>query len=320
MKVSVVIPCYNAEAYIQRCLNALELQYYKDFEVICVDDCSTDKTAEIITKFIDRGIINIRFFRNAVNSGPATSRNYGIANAEGDYICFCDSDDWYSEDYISKMVGTAEKNDADMVFCGYKLIVNTTNRVIKHPFKIDSVSLSDKRKLLLAPVDALWSLMVRKNIISEVPQPNIRTAEDMAIIPILMVRSERFGCVPDCLYNYWSHAESASMSKKDKPSNDGFVSIKHIKDNVGDEYRQEVAFIGARNYVYGALLNRLRYNKDIEELNGVLEAFEKLFPEWHDNGYIKTLSPYKRLFLFFAHKRNFRLLRIMSQFHTLIVT
>ena len=297
MKVSVVIPCYNAEAYIHRCLNALELQYYKNFEVICVDDCSTDKTAKIIKEFINRGVINIRYFQNTVNSGPATSRNFGIANAEGEYICFCDSDDWYSEDYISKMVGVAEENDADMVFCGYKLIVNTTNRVIKHPLKIDSSSLADKRKLLLAPVDSLWSLIVRKKIISEVPQPNIRTAEDMAIIPILMVRSKRFGCVSDCLYNYWSHAESASMSKKDKPSNDGFESIKHIMDNVGDEYRQEVAFIGARNYVYGVLLNRLRYNKDIEELNSILDGFESLCPDWYNNSYIKTLNLYKRLFL-----------------------
>ena len=93
MKVSVIIPCYNAEAYLRRCLNALEQQKYKDFEVICVDDCSSDDTASIINEFIDRGKISLRYFRNSVNSGPALSRNHGIASATGRYICFCDSDD-----------------------------------------------------------------------------------------------------------------------------------------------------------------------------------------------------------------------------------
>lgn len=320
MKVSVIIPCYNAEAYIRRCLNALELQQYKDFEVICVDDCSADDTASIINEFIKRGKITIRYFRNSVNSGPALSRNYGIENATGEYICFCDSDDWYSDDYLSKMVGKAKKNEADIVFCGYQLIVNTTGRIIKHPLAIDKESLSDKRKMLITPIDSLCSLMVRKSIIAEVPQPNIRTAEDMAIIPILMVRSNNFGCVPDCIYNYWSHAESASMINKNKPSNDGFVSIKHIMDNVGEEYRKEVAFIGARNYVYGALLNRFRYKANIDEANDILNGFEALFPEWYNNDYIKTLSLFKRLFLYFAHKRLFGLLRVMSWLHTLIVT
>lgn len=320
MKVSVIIPCYNAEAYIRRCLNALELQQYKDFEVICIDDCSTDDTANIINDFIDRGKISLRYFRNSVNSGPALSRNHGIESAIGEYICFCDSDDWYTDDYLSKMVDKAEENDADMVFCGYQLIVNTTGRMIKHPLAIDNETLLDKRKLLITPIDALWSLMVRKSIIAEVPQPNIRTAEDMAIIPILMVRSNRFGCVSECIYNYWSHAESASMIKKDKPSKDGLVSIKHIMDNVGEEYRQEVAFIGARNYVYGALLNRFRYKTNIGEAKDILNGFEALFPNWYNNEYIKTLPLFKRLFLLFAHKRQYGLLRVMSCFHTLIVT
>lgn len=320
MRVSVVIPCYNAEAYIDRCLNALECQHYKDFEVICIDDCSTDDTMKIVDQHKSRGIITIRYFRNDVNFGPAYSRNYGIANAKGEYICFCDSDDWYSEDYISKMVKKAAENDADMVFCGYRLVVNTTNRVISHPFFLDEESLLDKRKILLAPVDALWSLMVRRRIILNVPQPDIRTAEDMAVIPILMAHSTRFGYVQECIYNYWSHAESASLSRKDKHSNDGYVSIKHIKDNLGDEYRNEVAFIGARNYVYGALLNRLRYEIDKRGSNKLLDDFEELFPEWYMNSYIKLLSPFKRLFLFFAYKRCFNLLHVLSRIHTLIVT
>lgn len=103
-KVSVIIPCYNAAAYIDRCFKALENQTYKDFDVIVVDDCSTDNSIEIIEKYRATSKLTITIMKNDINSGPAASRNKGIRKSTAEYITFCDSDDWYEKRFPFKDV------------------------------------------------------------------------------------------------------------------------------------------------------------------------------------------------------------------------
>lgn len=106
-KVSVILAVYNSEKFIKETLESLVLQSYKNFEIIAVDDCSTDKTSEIINGFNDK---RIRYFKTEKNSGlPAAPRNIGIENASGEIIAFCDQDDlWYSEK-LSKQIEAYEK-------------------------------------------------------------------------------------------------------------------------------------------------------------------------------------------------------------------
>ena len=85
---SIVIPCYNSWRYMERGLHFLEKQTFIDFEVIFVDDCSTDDTYCQLEKYQQQSILSIRIIRNIKNSGPGESRNYGIKMAKGDYIAF----------------------------------------------------------------------------------------------------------------------------------------------------------------------------------------------------------------------------------------
>ena len=101
--ISVIIPCYNAADYIEKALRALEQQTFRDFDVILVDDCSKDDTVDVIKKFADRSNLQIQLLRNEVNSGPGASRNRAIAHSDAEFLCFCDSDDWYEPDYLQLM-------------------------------------------------------------------------------------------------------------------------------------------------------------------------------------------------------------------------
>ena len=101
--ISVIIPCYQAAAYIEKALRALEQQTFQDFDVILVDDCSADNTAEVIRAFAESSSLNITLLRNEVNSGPGASRNRAIAHSQAEFLCFCDSDDWYEPDYLQCM-------------------------------------------------------------------------------------------------------------------------------------------------------------------------------------------------------------------------
>jgi glycosyltransferase involved in cell wall biosynthesis len=124
--ISVIIPCYNAEAFIKKCLESLFNQSFKEnFEIIVVDDASNDKTAEIVKSYNKS---NIKFFFLKENSGPATARNLGLQNATGEYVFFLDVDDTISHNIFSSLYYTAKEKKFDMVFCDKKLIENSENQ------------------------------------------------------------------------------------------------------------------------------------------------------------------------------------------------
>lgn len=315
-KISVVIPCYNASGYIVRCLEALERQTFKDFDVIMIDDCSTDNTIQVIDDYHKRSALAIQLLKNSVNSGPAKSRNNGIAASHSEYICFCDSDDWYDEDYLKLMAEQAAKNDADIVFCGYKLIVDG-KRSLKHPLPIPDIA--HRESVLRMGTDSLWAMMVRRTIIAHVPQPDIRNGEDMAIIPLLIVSSERFGFVKECPYNYFCRQDSASMIPTLKVVDALIASFEHIKNNMPEEYYEEIESIGIRNLVYGALLNLFKCGWYIDKANHIINDYEKEFPQWKQSNHFSTLSLFKKFFLKMVAFRIWGGVYLMSKLHSIIV-
>lgn len=113
VKVSIIIPAYNTEKYIKHCLDSILNQSYQNFEVIIIDDCSTDNTIEIIHGYKDQ---RIKLVKNARNSGPSFSRNKGIKLALGEYIAILDSDDWWQTNRLEQMLSFMDTNNADMVF------------------------------------------------------------------------------------------------------------------------------------------------------------------------------------------------------------
>lgn len=116
--VSVIVPAYNVEPYIDKCIRSLTAQTYGNIEIIAVNDGSMDKSGAIIED-IAKTDERIRFI-NQPNQGVCIARNNGIAAATGDYLLFVDGDDYVDPDYIENMVTAAQKNDSDLVITGYK--------------------------------------------------------------------------------------------------------------------------------------------------------------------------------------------------------
>ena len=116
--VSIVIPIYNAEKSLERCLDSVLSQDYKNIEAILIDDGSRDSSPEICARYKSRNPERISIVRQE-NSGPSTARNRGIELSRGKYIAFVDSDDMVASNMISSMIEKAEENDADMAICAY---------------------------------------------------------------------------------------------------------------------------------------------------------------------------------------------------------
>ncbi|MCG9533285.1 glycosyltransferase family 2 protein, partial [Providencia rettgeri] len=118
--VSVIIPVYNTEIYLMKCINSIINQTLKDIEIIIVNDGSTDNSLAIIHSFSDDRITVI----NKINGGLSSARNMGIAQAKGEYILHVDSDDWIDENYCLDTVTFAKKHNVDIVLTNLKLLWN----------------------------------------------------------------------------------------------------------------------------------------------------------------------------------------------------
>lgn len=113
-KVSVVVPVYNVQDYVAKCLDCLCQQTYQDMEIICVDDCSSDNTLNILKTYAEKDK-RVRIIKRDANGGQAAARQTGIDVTTGAYIGFVDSDDWVDLDYFEKMVIEAERTHADII-------------------------------------------------------------------------------------------------------------------------------------------------------------------------------------------------------------
>lgn len=148
--VSVIVPVYNVEKFLCRCLSSIINQSLKNIEIICINDGSTDKSAKILKEFghKDERIIVI----NQKNQGISATRNNGIKMAQGEFISFIDSDDWIDTNFLEKLYNAAKENHCDIA-CGGIIRLHKFNKKIflKHDKQIISENLQEKLELCDVP-------------------------------------------------------------------------------------------------------------------------------------------------------------------------
>lgn len=156
--VSIVIPVYNSEKYIAKCLDSIINQTYKDIEIIAIDDGSSDSSLNILREYEEKFDF-IKVFSQK-NSGIAKTRNKGIDLSKGDYLMFIDNDDYIDSYYVEIFVNTIQKRRADIVIGGYKR-VNTNNKVLFHNKPKNN---NWSKYTIIAP----WSKIYKKEVITKV--------------------------------------------------------------------------------------------------------------------------------------------------------
>jgi glycosyltransferase involved in cell wall biosynthesis len=156
---SIIIPIYNAEKYIERCLDSILRQTFKDFEVLCIDDGSNDASYQLLQEYRHKFPEIIKVYTQ-VNSGTGKTRNNGMRYSTGKYLFFIDNDDYIAEDYIQTYVEAAEKYGADMVIGGYRRVDEYGKDVYRNKIKSDAVWEPFKR---LAP----WGRVYRRDFMTE---------------------------------------------------------------------------------------------------------------------------------------------------------
>lgn len=233
--ISVIIPVFNVERYIKWCLMSFENQLYTDFELILVNDGSTDNSYQIIREYIKSSKLRINLL-NQQNSGVSAARNNGIRNAQGKYICFVDSDDMVAPSYLKDMVETLESNNSDFVIVDYREVhendsENTFDEVNLQVNQLDSISVFNK--FLYRDIKpGVWCLMIKNEIISKNNlkfREGQRYSEDIEFIYKLISFSDKISLINKKLYLYRIRSTSV-MSLVDEKRKDGYMLMKDLED------------------------------------------------------------------------------------------
>ena len=240
-KVSVIVPVYNVEKFLPRCLDSIVNQTLKDIEIICINDGSPDNCLSILEDYAQKDS-RIRII-NQENSGPSVSRNKGILMAQGEYIGFVDSDDWLDVDFYEKLYAAAQKYDADIAACGIKVYrkYNRISSVLK--YTKEEYTDDIERKFYLCDVPESCHVCNRiykaevirsKNIEFEA---GIHMQEDMSFTMESLYYSGKLVTVPGALYNY------------DRRNENSIVRSKSLKKKQDVEYTQNkmLEFIKSNN-------------------------------------------------------------------------
>lgn len=314
MDISVIIPCYNSFDALCRCLYSLECQKKKEFEVIIIDDSSTDGTYEKIKKNRAEYNLKIKIGKTDKNSGPGVARNIGIEMAEGEFLAFCDCDDTYEPEYLDEMYKRAMADNADIVMCNYRHIYENGQKKEINYTKIFNES-EDPNKYIIYSKASFCLLLIRKALFENIKIPAIYQGEDMATIPILLSKAQMITHTDKILYNYYVHNGSTSNSNYFNAYNSLQKVYSAIENNCGKMSQDILEFWGIKIFLYGSLLNGMKAKVPIKEINKVYCNFGKKYPNWGKNRYIKDMDFRYRLFLFLLEKNIYIGCYLFAQVH-----
>ena len=218
-KVSILIPAYNVEKYIARCLDSVVGQTFKDIEIIIVNDGSTDGTASIIDEYASRDS-RIRVVNHPENCGLMWARKTCIEAATGDYLMFVDSDDYLDSMICETLLAKAEEEGADLVVCGVnEVLADGKLKPYYNKLSYGGSSGSFMRSMLLGELwHSLWAKLFERRIFvdSVIPfEKKLNKGEDMIIMYAIAGNVRKAVCINDLLYYYCYNEQSLMRDVSD---------------------------------------------------------------------------------------------------------
>ena len=202
--ISVIVPCWNVEHYLVDCLESIKAQSFDRYEVICVDDGSTDGTPAILERYRCEFTGSMRIITHEENLGLGDARNTAIAHARGEYLAAVDSDDWIEHSMLERLYSAAVEFDADIVSVGLKEISPRGAVVGRHCYARSHRLISESDNLFRLCAPAFGNKLCRRDLFSraQISFPSGIYFEDLATTPRLLARASSIAYIEGALYNY----------------------------------------------------------------------------------------------------------------------
>lgn len=236
-KVSIGVPVYGVEKYIERCARSLFEQTYENIEYVFIDDCTPDKSMEIVKKVLDDYPLrreSVRIIQHEHNKGLAGTRNTFIENATGEFVVHVDSDDWVDQTLIEQLVSKQIENDADIVSVNYIKVYKNYNLTINDTPSID-IKTYRENVLLQKSKGHIWGRLIRKTLYSSNNiscEEGINMGEDFQVYAKLLFYAKKISFFTEYLYKYncLNDGSYTNMYSKEKLRQDwrSFDSVKEF--------------------------------------------------------------------------------------------
>lgn len=267
--VSIIVPIYNVEEYIDECVDSLIRQDYSNIEILLVDDGSTDQSGKIADKFAKNNEKVYSFHKK--NGGLSSARNYGLKKAKGKYICFVDSDDYVKKDYVSSMHNNIISNKTMIASCGYCHLKPDGNVCEINFQNIKKKYFGDDAQIYLNIIGyfnvSACNKMFDKSLFNDIEFPIGKKSEDWFIMYKLIEKSNSIYYDSDSKYIY--RQRKGSITKGSRANYDAIEAATQVfnyfrnNENVSKYAAQSLAFaiIGIYNYELCNSINKENLNK-----------------------------------------------------------
>lgn len=302
--VSIIVPVYNAEKYLKECIDSILAQTYPDFELICVDDGSADSSLSILNKYQEQD--NRVQVYTQKNQCAGIARNNGLFHANGKYVLFLDSDDFFEETLLEKTVETAEKNEADVVLFSANYFNNAKQMFEDAPWelRLDLLpkakvfnSLDIQNNIFQITGSAPWNKLFRKKLITDngIIFPNLKNSEDLSFICCALAMAKRISFHEDVLVHIRrAHGSNLEANKDDNPI-EFYKGLKFLKqylykNNVYENYKESFIELALQTYVYQVdTLNKSEkkqeltdffFDKGLSLLDESSQTYRKIMIDW----------------------------------------
>lgn len=308
-KVSVIVPIYNVEKYLEKCINSLLSQTLEDIQIILVNDGSKDNSGNIAREY-EKNNKNRIIYVEKENGGLSDARNYGLKYATGDFIAFLDSDDYIEKNAYEKMYNKAIEENADYVECDFIWEFPNKIRVDKqYPYK-------NKKEMLSFVRVVAWNKLIKSQLITDnnLEFPKGLRYEDVEFTYKLIPFVNKFAYV-DKPFIHYVQREGSIANVQNERTAEIFTVLDNViefykKNNIYEEYRDELEYNYAR-YLLCSSLKRMCKIKDKTIREKLLtESWERLnsnFPNWKENVILKTVNIGKNKYMRTINKSTYEI-------------
>ena len=308
-KVSVIVPIYNVEKYLEKCINSLLSQTLEDIQIILVNDGSKDNSGNIAKEYEKNNKDRVIYVEKE-NGGLSDARNYGLKYATGDFIAFLDSDDYIEKNAYEEMYNKAIEEDADYVECDFIWEFPNKIRVDKqYPYK-------NKKEMLSFVRVVAWNKLIKRQLITDnnLEFPKGLRYEDIEFTYKLIPFINKFAYV-DKPFIHYVQREGSIANVQNERTAEIFTVLDNViefykKNNIYEEYRDELEYNYAR-YLLCSSLKRMCKIKDKTIREKLLtESWERLnlnFPNWKENVILKTVNIGKNKYMRTVNKSTYKI-------------
>ena len=308
-KVSVIVPIYNVEKYLEKCINSLLSQTLEDIQIILVNDGSKDNSGNIAREY-EKNNKNRIIYVEKENGGLSDARNHGLKYATGDFIAFLDSDDYIEKNAYEEMYNKAIEENADYVECDFIWEFPNKIRVDKqYPYK-------NKKEMLSFVRVVAWNKLIKRQLITDnnLEFPKGLRYEDVEFAYKLIPFINKFAYV-DKPFIHYVQREGSIANVQNERTAEIFTVLDNViefykENNIYEEYRDELEYNYAR-YLLCSSLKRMCKIKDKTIREKLLtESWERLnlnFPNWKENVILKTVNIGKNKYMRTVNKSTYKI-------------